>query len=53
MSNIIKITFAIIGIIIGAGFATRTGDLFVFLYIWKMGNIRNNCSINIVRNNYL
>ncbi len=53
MTNIIKITFAIIGIVIGAGFASRSRDILIFLYIWKMGDIRNNNSLNAIRNNYL
>lgn len=51
MSGIIKITFAIIGIIIGAGFASRAGNILIFLLIWKMGNIWDNHIVNIFRNN--
>lgn len=51
--NIFKITFSIIGIIIGAGFASRPRNLFFFLFLWDNGTMGNNNCINIFRNNYL
>lgn len=35
------IIFTIIGALIGAGFASRSGDLFVFLQIWNKRNLWN------------
>ena len=39
MKQIAKITFVIIGTIIGAGFASRAGNLFV---LWKISKIWNS-----------
>lgn len=45
MKNIGKVVFVIIGTIIGAGFASRKRDLFIF---WKIWNGRDNWHSNFL-----
>lgn len=51
MKDILKVTFVIIGTIIGAGFASRKRNIFIFCGIWHKWDNRNNYSTNHNRNN--
>lgn len=35
--NILKVVFVIIGTMIGAGFASRARNVFIFLFLWNRG----------------
>lgn len=41
MKEILKVTLVIIGTIIGAGFASREGDISIFWDIWNKWHYRN------------
>ena len=44
MKNILKVVFVIIGTMIGAGFASRSRDVPVFLFLWNRRNDRSSNS---------
>lgn len=53
MKNILKVVFVIIGTIIGAGFASRKGNIFILRSIWNKWNMGYNFITSNNRNNYI
>ena len=51
MKDILKVTLVIIGTIIGAGFASRKRNIFIFRNIWSKWSNRDNNSSSFGRIN--
>ena len=51
--SILKVVFVIIGTLIGAGFASRAGSLYILLFIWNKWNDRNYNIFNNYWNYYI
>lgn len=51
MKNTLKVVSVIIGTVIGAGFASRKRNTFIFHKIWNKWNNRNNNILFINRTN--